>query len=151
MAFGRTEVLRDASLSVGRGEILVLIGPSGCGKTTLLRVISGRERPSAGTVELDGRLVTGPSVMIPPWDRRLGMIFQDLALWPHMTTLENVVFAAGGGRDDAAVEPWKSGLGRRSRRCRWPDTQAGHPTSSPAASGSDSRSHGPSPVSRPSF
>ncbi len=81
--------LRDA-------EILTLIGPSGCGKTTALRVIAGLETPDAGEVILQGRTVTGGDTFVPPEQRTVGFVFQDLALFPHMTVLDNIAFGLPG-------------------------------------------------------
>jgi iron(III) transport system ATP-binding protein len=84
--------LRDFSLEVGAGEIVCLLGPSGCGKTTTLRIAAGVERPSFGTVAIDGRPVAGPGVFVPPEKRGVGLMFQDYALFPHLTVLDNVKF-----------------------------------------------------------
>ena len=95
-------------LSVGAGEILCLLGPSGCGKTTLLRLIAGFERPEGGTVEVAGRVVAGPGVWVQPERRRIGFVFQDFALFPHLNVLDNVAFGIGGagrtGRRAKAAE-----------------------------------------------
>jgi len=96
--FGTIQAVKGVSLSVAKGEILAILGPSGCGKTTLLRLIAGLERPDAGTVKLDGRLVSSRNEMAPPASRRLSLIFQDLALWPHMTVTENVAFTLSRNR-----------------------------------------------------
>lgn len=88
--FDGPDVLREVSLDVEAGEMLALLGPSGCGKTTLLRSIAGLERIDAGTIEIDGRTVSGPGRHVPPQDRRIGMVFQDWALFPHLTVGENV-------------------------------------------------------------
>ena len=69
-----------------------MLGPSGCGKTTLLRMIAGLERPDEGRVLIDGIEVSSPNKMVPPFKRKLSMIFQDLALWPHMTVKGNIKF-----------------------------------------------------------
>jgi iron(III) transport system ATP-binding protein len=90
--FGDVLAVDDASLCVDRGSVLALLGPSGCGKTTLLRLIAGFERPDAGTVGIAGREVAGPRVWVPPEQRRVGMVFQDYALFPHLTVSENVGF-----------------------------------------------------------
>jgi iron(III) transport system ATP-binding protein len=74
-----------------RGEFVALLGPSGCGKTTLLRLIAGFEVPDAGSVEIDSRPVAGPT-WVPPERRHVGMVFQDYALFPHLTVAENVGF-----------------------------------------------------------
>jgi ABC-type sugar transport system ATPase subunit len=96
--FGTIQAVKEVSLSVARGEIMAVLGPSGCGKSTLLRLIAGLERPDAGTVELDGHLVSSKSEIAPPASRRLSLIFQDLALWPHMTVMENVAFTLSRNR-----------------------------------------------------
>ena len=83
--FGSVVAVDGACLEVGRGEIVALLGPSGCGKTTLLRLIAGFERPEAGAVEVGGRVVAGASAWLPPERRRVGMVFQDYALFPHLT------------------------------------------------------------------
>jgi iron(III) transport system ATP-binding protein len=88
--FGAVEVLHDIDLDVEPGEVVALLGPSGCGKTTLLRVIAGLERPDAGTVMIGDRQVAGGDVWVPPEKRRVGMVFQDWALFPHMTVERNV-------------------------------------------------------------
>ena len=89
--FGAVRAVDRADLEVARGEFVALLGPSGCGKTTLLRLIAGFERPDEGEVELDGRPVAGP-VWVPPERRDVGMVFQDYALFPHLTVAENVAF-----------------------------------------------------------
>jgi iron(III) transport system ATP-binding protein len=90
--FGDVAAVRDASLCVARGEVVALLGPSGCGKTTLLRLIAGFERPDAGSVEVNGLAVAGEGTWVPPEQRRVGMVFQDYALFPHLTVAENVGF-----------------------------------------------------------
>ena len=79
-------------LTVHEGEILCLLGPSGCGKTTLLRLIAGFETPDGGEVRVGGREVAGPRAWLPPERRRIGFVFQDYALFPHLTVLQNVAF-----------------------------------------------------------
>jgi len=89
-------VLREVSFSVEPGELFSLVGPSGCGKTTALRIVSGFERPGSGTVSLGGRMLSGPKVHVSPEDRGLGFVFQDYALFPHLTALDNVAFGLRG-------------------------------------------------------
>ena len=84
--------LDDVSLEVEPGTILCLLGPSGCGKTTLLRIVAGVEAPSSGAVLIDGQEVAGPNRFVPPEKRGVGLMFQDFALFPHLTILENVAF-----------------------------------------------------------
>ncbi|MDX9751634.1 MAG: ABC transporter ATP-binding protein [Flavobacteriales bacterium] len=91
-AFGEGPVLRDVSLSVAEGEVLVIVGPSGCGKTTLLRLIAGLERPAAGSIEVQGRALNAPGTFVAPEERPVGFVFQGLALFPHLTVRDNVGF-----------------------------------------------------------
>jgi iron(III) transport system ATP-binding protein len=85
-------VLQDIDLQVDRGAIVCLLGPSGCGKTTLLRLIAGFEEPSAGEIYLSKQLVSHPGLVVPPERRCIGMVFQDYALFPHMTVAQNIQF-----------------------------------------------------------
>jgi iron(III) transport system ATP-binding protein len=90
--FGDVVAVDEASLCVERGEVVALLGPSGCGKTTLLRLVAGFERPDAGAIEVAERAVSGPGTWVAPEQRRVGMVFQDYALFPHLTVAENVGF-----------------------------------------------------------
>ena len=91
-SFGGRRVVDQVSLSVAAGQVTCLLGPSGCGKSTTLRMIAGVERADAGEVRLDGQLVAGPGVHVPPEVRSVGLMFQDFALFPHLTVAENVGF-----------------------------------------------------------
>src|SRR5688500_845036 len=102
--FGAVTAVDAADLCVERGEFVALLGPSRCGKTTLLRLVAGFEAPDAGEVKLGDRVVADASTWVPPERRRVGMVFQDYALFPHLTVAENVGF----------------GLPRRERRARVP-------------------------------
>ena len=93
---GVPPVLNNVTLSVNRGELLTLLGPSGCGKTTLLRVIAGFEHPDAGEVHVSGTCVATAGPCVPPERRGVGMVFQDYALFPHLTVLQNVMFGLRG-------------------------------------------------------
>ena len=84
--------ISDISLTAQEGDILCLLGPSGCGKTTTLRAIAGFEAITAGEVYLQGRLVSSPAVLVPTEDRRIGMVFQEYALFPHLRVADNVAF-----------------------------------------------------------
>jgi iron(III) transport system ATP-binding protein len=92
LRYGPVVALDDVSLAVETGEILCLLGPSGSGKSTLLRLIAGVERPTAGRIRLDGSEVAGPRTFVEPERRRVGMVFQDYALFPHITIAANVAF-----------------------------------------------------------
>ena len=102
--FGSVTAVDAAELCVERGEFVALLGPSGCGKTTLLRLVAGFESPDAGEVKVGERVVADGSTWVAPERRRVGMVFQDYALFPHLTVAENVGF----------------GLPRRERRTRVP-------------------------------
>ena len=91
-AFGDAPVLRGAALDVPAGRLVALLGPSGCGKTTLLRTIAGLERPDAGEVRVGARVLSGPDTFTPPERRRIGMVFQDAALFPHLSVGRNVAY-----------------------------------------------------------
>ena len=101
LAFGAHVVVRQLSLQLDQGRIGCLLGPSGCGKTTVLRCIAGFERLAAGEIRLDGQVVSTPTHMLPPERRRIGMVFQDYALFPHLSVADNIGF--GLRRDSAPV------------------------------------------------
>jgi iron(III) transport system ATP-binding protein len=91
-SYGSLKVIEDISLKIADSERLVILGPSGCGKTTLLRLIAGFQAPDTGTIIIDGKIVSNPRENIPPYERNIGMVFQSLALWPHLTVFENIDF-----------------------------------------------------------
>ena len=88
--------VNNISFELSSGEILALVGPSGCGKTTTLRIIAGLERPDSGIIRLNDRVVASESVFVPPEQRGVGMVFQDHALFPHLTVSENIAFGLRG-------------------------------------------------------
>jgi ABC-type Fe3+/spermidine/putrescine transport system ATPase subunit len=91
-AFGSVAAVRGISLSIGRGEFVALLGPSGCGKSSLLRLVAGLERPDSGSIVLDGKDITS----LVPQKRGIGLVFQNYALFPHMTVEQNVAFGLEG-------------------------------------------------------
>ena len=113
------DVLRGVSLSIAAGESLALLGPSGCGKTTLLRVLAGLERPSSGSVSVADVTMVDDQVWVPPERRHVGMIFQDWALFPHLSVAANVGYGlpraerSGPSVDDALGLVGLAGLGDR--------------------------------------
>jgi len=125
-SFGDAGVLRDVSLSLAPGEILCLVGPSGCGKSTLLRLLAGLERVQRGSIALDGKVIADASRHVLPEKRGVGMVFQDFALFPHLSLLDNVAFGLAGRRHSAARGRWRCWRGsawpsaRRTRRMRCP-------------------------------
>jgi iron(III) transport system ATP-binding protein len=94
--YGPVAALRDVSLDAVAGEILCLLGSSGCGKSTLLRLIAGLERPDAGTIALGGITLSGAHQFVPPERRGIGLVFQDYALFPHLSLQDNVSFGLRG-------------------------------------------------------
>ena len=94
--FGSHQAVDGVSLEVGVGDAVVILGQSGCGKTTLLRLIAGLEVPDKGEIFLNGTNVAGPGrSIVPPHQRGIGFVFQDLALWPHLTVWKNLEFVLG--------------------------------------------------------
>ncbi len=92
-SYNKTPVIREMSLGIEKGERVVILGPSGCGKTTLLRVIAGFIHPDKGKLIIEGKTVAdNGKCIIEPEGRQVGMVFQDLALWPHMTSYKNIEF-----------------------------------------------------------
>jgi iron(III) transport system ATP-binding protein len=104
-SFGGVDVLSGAGLSLAPGRIVALLGPSGCGKTTMLRCMAGLERPDFGTIRVGERTLFAPGVDVPAEHRRIGMVFQDWALFPHMTVAANVGYGLRRRRErEGAVE-----------------------------------------------
>jgi iron(III) transport system ATP-binding protein len=96
LAYGTHQVVRGLRLRLESGQIGCLLGPSGCGKTTVLRCIAGFEPIGAGEIRLDGRMVSSPGHSLPPEHRRIGMVFQDYALFPHLSVGDNIAFGLRG-------------------------------------------------------
>src|SRR5918992_921717 len=108
--YGALEAVSDASLAVTRGEFLAVLGPSGCGKTTMLRLIAGFEEPDAGTLAVDGRPVCGGGAWVPPERRQVGMVFQDYALFPHLSVADNVGYGLPRSRPGPLHRPARRAL-----------------------------------------
>ena len=90
--FGDVAAVSGLELTVRPGELVALLGPSGCGKTTTLRLVAGFMAPDAGEIRVGERVLSAPGTVIPPERRRMAMIFQSYALWPHMTVAQNVAY-----------------------------------------------------------
>lgn len=99
-SYGTLPAVSDLSLRLGEQELLSILGPSGCGKSTLLRLIAGLEVPSQGRILLYGQEISGKKIILPPERRKFGMIFQDFALFPHLSVNENVEYGAAGSKKE---------------------------------------------------
>ncbi|MDE2744805.1 MAG: ABC transporter ATP-binding protein [Chloroflexota bacterium] len=106
-SFGETVAVSEASFDVARGEIVALLGPSGCGKTTTLRVLAGFEQPDEGIVLIDGETAVDETVWRPPERRRIGMVPQDFALFPHTSVADNIAFGLPHGHRAWWTRPWR--------------------------------------------
>jgi iron(III) transport system ATP-binding protein len=127
-SYGATEVVRGLSFSLERGVIGCLLGPSGCGKTTVLRCIAGFEAVQEGTVSLGGRVVSAPGTRVAPEDRRIGMVFQDYALFPHLPVSENIGFGlrrAPAGERKARVAEMAALVGLAAELDKYPHEISG--------------------------
>ncbi len=99
-AFGGRPVVDDLSLSIAAGQVTCLLGPSGCGKSTTLRMIAGVEQPDTGRILIDGAAVSDGPLFLPPEARSMGLMFQDFALFPHLSVEGNIAFGLRGPRDE---------------------------------------------------
>src|SRR3989337_4590830 len=107
--YGDVAAVEGLALDVKPGELVSLLGPSGCGKTTTLRLVAGFLTPEAGEIWVEDRCLSSPTTVIPPERRRMAMIFQSYALWPHMTVAQNVAY---GLRFGGASRPERDRRGR---------------------------------------
>jgi iron(III) transport system ATP-binding protein len=123
--FGAVQAVDEADFCVERGEIVALLGPSGCGKTTLLRLIAGFEHLDAGEVRLQDTRVSGHGTWVPPERRRVGMVFQDYALFPHLTVAENVGFGVARRDRDRRVRETLTLVGLDALGDRYPHELSG--------------------------
>lgn len=129
-AYGEHTALSDIDLSIEPGQFMVLLGPSGSGKSTMLRCLGGLERIDGGEIRFERTVVSGTKVHLAPDRRNLAMVFQDFALWPHMTVLDNVAFASGRGggprpKAEAAVKDMLERVGLLHLSGRYPSTLSG--------------------------
>lgn len=106
----------EASLDVAAGTTMALLGPSGCGKTSLLRAVAGLETPTAGSIGIGGRTVSDRSVWVRPERRNIGMVFQDGALFPHLTVADNIAFGLRSAARSSGAAPTGSAAEQRRRR-----------------------------------
>lgn len=128
VAYGRREVVRDCSFALPRGMILSLLGASGCGKSTLLKAIAGLLPLHRGEIRMQGRVVASPHIHVAPQMREVGMIFQDYALFPHLTVQENIAFGLAHlpkGERDARVHEMLGVVQMRDLHARYPHQISG--------------------------
>ena len=105
-SYDKVDVIKNLDLQIADKEFTTLLGPSGCGKTTILRMIAGLETPTSGEIYFDDKCVFSDKkgINIPPEKRNIGFVFQDFALWPHLTVFENVAFGLRARRDTKNME-----------------------------------------------
>jgi iron(III) transport system ATP-binding protein len=125
VGYGSNPVVREVSLEVQPGEIVALLGPSGCGKTTLLRAIAGFEPLQRGSIDLAGERVSDELRCVPTERRRIGMVFQQGALFPHMTVKRNVAFGLSGDATARRTDEMLASVGLSELAARFPDQLSG--------------------------
>jgi len=123
--YGDTAAIEDFSLDVEEGSLVALVGPSGCGKTTALRAIAGFEQPAAGTIRIRGRVVSDTDTMTAPERRNVGMVFQEYALFPHISVAENVGYGVRGSDRVSRVQEVLDLVGLEDHGDRFPHELSG--------------------------
>ncbi len=123
--FGDTVAVDEVSFELGEHELLALVGPSGCGKSTLLRMIAGLQPTESGSIELGGRIVDDGRRSIPPEARRVGLVFQEHALFPHLTVAGNVAFGVRHGDRTGRVAEMLELVGLAGYGDRYPHELSG--------------------------
>jgi iron(III) transport system ATP-binding protein len=124
-SFGDVKAVDGFDLELVPGRMTALLGPSGCGKTTALRIIAGFERPDSGSVRIDGEVVAGDGNFVPPEKRGVGVVFQDYALFPHLTVAGNIGYALGRRPEPARVSAALSRVGLSGLAERYPHELSG--------------------------
>ncbi len=126
-AYGGREVVDDVSLRVMPGQVTCLLGPSGCGKSTTLRIIAGVEMQDSGEIFIDGKLICDTVFRVPPERRSVGLMFQDFALFAHLSVAQNVAFGLGGSREEkrARVAELLEKVGLARHADAWPHELSG--------------------------
>jgi len=123
--YGDVEAIRGFTLEVGEGSLVALVGPSGCGKTTALRAIAGFEQPTTGTITIRGQVVSGENTLVAPEHRNVGMVFQEYALFPHISVAENVGYGVRGSDRVRRVEEVLALVGLDNHGDRFPHELSG--------------------------
>jgi iron(III) transport system ATP-binding protein len=123
--FGAVTAVDGVELDVRRGEFLAVLGPSGCGKTTLLRLVAGFERADGGGIEIGERVVAGPRRHVPPEERRIGMVFQESALFPHLDVAGNIGFGLPRRNREARIAELVALVGLAGLQRRMPHELSG--------------------------
>ena len=123
--FSKNVALNDISFECKAGEVTCLIGHSGCGKTTLLRLMAGLLPLQSGEIALNGSTIASPSLMVPPELRSVGMVFQEGALFPHMSVIDNVAFGLRGNGAKERAREWLARVGLSDYADRYPDSLSG--------------------------
>ncbi len=125
LRFGSVKAVDDISLNVQKGQFVALLGPSGCGKTTTLRLIAGFEWPDSGIISIKNRIVAGENIRVTPEERRVGMVFQEYALFPHLDVAGNIAFGLRGADKRKRVDEMLALVGLSDYAKRMPHELSG--------------------------